>query len=91
MATMTVGEMKARITVKAAEDGDYRAKLIADPKSVISAEFDVQIPAGFDIVVHEDDSTTAHLVLPISDSLTEEELAKVAGGVDVNWDTVNIS
>ncbi len=91
MATMTVGEMKAQITVKAAEDGDFRAKLIADPKSVISAEFDLQIPAGFDVVVHEDDSTTAHLVLPISDSLTEEELAQVAGGVDVNWDTVNMS
>ena len=51
----------------------------------------VSIPERFTIQVHEDDATSAHVVLPLSDRLTEEELAEIAAGVDVNWDTVNIS
>ena len=37
MATQTVSEMKAHITDKAAKDGDFRARLIADPKAVIAS------------------------------------------------------
>ena len=75
----TATEMKTQILSKAAEDGDFRARLIADPKAVISAETGQAIPDGFDIVIHEDGATTAHLVLPPSPQLTEAELAEVAG------------
>ena len=91
MATATMSEMKAHIMKRATEDGEFRAKLLADPKPVISAELGVPIPERFTIHVHEDDGTSAHLVLPLSDHLTDEELAEIAGGVDVNWDTVNMS
>ena len=76
----TATEMRTRILGKAAEDGDFRASLIADPKAAISAEIGAEIPDGFDVVVHEDSATTAHLVLPPSPRLTEAEMAMVAGG-----------
>ena len=82
MAAMTMREMKAHLVAKADESEDFRARLVADPKSVISAELGVSIPERFTIQVHEDSATTAHMVLPITDRLTEEELAQVAGG---NW------
>ena len=82
MAVRTMGEMKAHIAGRAMKDPDFRARLLADPRSVISAELDVRIPDTFTIHVH---SMTAHLLLPQSDSLTEEELAKAAGGHPGHW------
>ncbi len=76
----TATEMKAQILSRAAEDGEFRARLIADPKGAISAEVGADIPEGFDVAVHEDSATTAHLVLPPSPLLTEAELQTVAGG-----------
>ena len=76
----TATEVKDRILSKAEEDGDFRARLIADPKAAISAEIGAAIPDGFDVAVHEDSATTAHLVLPPSPALTEAELETVAGG-----------
>ena len=78
MATAT--EIKERILDRAAEDDNFRAYLISDPNSAISAETGKTIPDGFDIVVHEDSATTAHLVLPPSPELTEADLATATGG-----------
>ena len=82
MATMTMLEMKAHLAARADESEDFRTRLVADPKGVISAEFGVSIPERFNVEVHEDSATIAHMVLPMSDQLTDEELAQVAGG---NW------
>ena len=62
----TATELKSRILNKAGEDNDFRAHLIADPKAAIASEVGMVVPDGFDIVVHEDGATTAHLVLPPS-------------------------
>ena len=75
----TATEMKDRILSKAADDGEFRARLIADPRAAISAEIGQTIPDGFDLVVHEDSATTAHLVLPPSGELSEAEMEKVSG------------
>ena len=75
----TATELKARILNKAEEDGEFRARLIADPKAAISSEVGVALPDGFDVAVHEDSATTAHLVLPPSPQLSEAELETVAG------------
>ena len=77
----TATELKDRILSKAGENSDFRARLIADPKAVISAETGQTIPDSFDVVVHEDSATTTHLVLSPSPKLTEAELENVAGGV----------
>ena len=76
----TATELRDRVLKRAAEDGAFRAHLIADPKTTIAAETGASIPDGFDVVVHEDSATTAHLVLPPSPQLTEAEMATVAGG-----------
>ena len=60
----TATEMRDRLLSRAAEDGEFRALLIADPKAAISAETGQTIPDGFDAVVHEESATTAHVVLP---------------------------
>ena len=80
MSTATMSEMRAHIMARAAKDVEFRAKLLADPKPVISAELGLTIPENFAIQVHEDGIATAHLVLPMSERLTEEDLAQVAGG-----------
>ncbi len=76
----TATELKTQILTKAAEDGKFRARLLADPNATISTELGMTIPEGFDVAVHEDSATTAHLVLPPSPQLTKAELETVAGG-----------
>ena len=82
----TATELKDRILSKAEEDGEFRARLIADPKAAISSEFGATLPDGFDVADHEDSATTAHLVLPPSPKLTEAQLAQVSGAG--NWASV---
>ena len=79
----TASEMRDAILSRAAEDGDFRARLMADPKAAIAAETGATIPEGFDVAVHEDSATTAHLVLPPSPELTDAELEMAAGGLSV--------
>ena len=78
----TATEMRDQILSKAADDNDFRARLVADPRAAISAEIGANIPDEFSLSVHEDSATTAHLVLPPSPELTDAELAQVSGGVD---------
>ena len=76
----TATELKAKLLTKAAEDGDFRTRLLADPKATISTELGVTSPERFNVAVHEDSATTAHLVLPPSLALTEADMEKVVGG-----------
>ena len=76
----TATDLKARILSRADDDGDFRARLVADPKAAVADEIGMTVPEGFDVVVHEDSATTAHLVLPPSPELTEADLAMAAGG-----------
>ena len=81
----TVAEMKAHVMTKAAEDDEFRSRLMENPNAAISAEIGVDIPDDYNIVVHEDSGTTTHLVLPPSANLTEEDLAKASGGMIIVW------
>ncbi len=76
----TIGEMRDRVISKATVDGEFRTRLIADPKAVIKAEIGVDVPSGFTIEVHEDTADTSHLILPPSANLGEADLEQVAGG-----------
>ncbi len=76
----TATELKTQILTKADEDNEFRARLLTDPKATISAETGVTIPEGFNVLVHENSATTAHLVLPPSPKLSEADLQMVAGG-----------
>ena len=60
MALRTMSEMKAHIVAKAGEDEDFRAHLIADPRSVLTAELGMAIPEGFDVQVHDGSGNQAY-------------------------------
>ncbi len=76
----TAEEMRARIVDKAAEDADFRARLLDDPKGALEEEMGVAIPASMSIEVHEESVETAHLVLPPDSRLGEGDLQAAAGG-----------
>ena len=77
----TPNEMRMKILGRASEDTDFRAKLLSDPKGAVEEELGVSIPASMSVEVHEEDGTTAHLVLPPDSKLGEDDLQAAAGGV----------
>ena len=77
----TPNEMRMKIVGKAAEDAEFRARLLSDPKGAIEQELGVTIPASLSIEVHQEESgSTAHLVLPPGSRLNEGDLQAVVGG-----------
>ncbi len=78
--TMTQAEMQDRIVAKAGEDGEFRARLLADPKGAIGDLTGAALPEAFTVQVHEESSTSFHLVLPPDSRLTEEEMSQVFAG-----------
>lgn len=83
----TAGQMRMQLLEKAAEDEEFRAKLLKDPRATIAEEFEMKIPSGFKIVVHEDTSDTTHLVLPPLARLTIAELQSVSGA---SWHAADV-
>ena len=75
----TVEEFSAYVRNKAVEDQEFRSRLLADPKAVMEEELDVSIPDSFSVEVHEESATTAHLVIPPSAALAEQDMHAVAG------------
>ena len=80
----TPSEMRTKIVGKASEDGEFRARLLSDPKAAIGQELGVTIPESLLIKVHEESDASAHLVLPPDSKLSERDLGKVSGGY--SWD-----
>ena len=76
----TAQDMEAAVIGKATEDADFRSLLLSDPRGAIEQELGLSIPQGMEIQVHEESSTSAHLVLPPSSKLTTADLQAVAGG-----------
>ena len=77
----TRAELDAELIARVADDDAFRTRFLENPKEVIQEVVGVTIPEDFTIHVHEEDGMTAHIVLPSSDRLTEEDLAVVAGGM----------
>ena len=69
-----------KLIARAQEDTSFRVKLLDNPSSALKEAFDIEIPDDFNVVVHEDDARTAHLVLPSSAELTDVQLQHAAGG-----------
>ena len=76
----TQQSMMEKLLAKAQEDTDFRGRLVANPNSALKEAFDLEVPEDFNVVVHEDDARTAHLVLPASPELTDAQLQQAAGG-----------
>ena len=78
-------EVKAHIAMKAAEDDDFRARLVADPRATLEAETGLRFPAGYRLHVHEESATDAHMVLPPKPELSRDQLGRIAGGNYETW------
>ena len=85
---LTPDEMRAKIMDKAAEDVDFRALLLSDPKGAVKQELGFDIPSEFKVRVHEDSADTAHLVLPPSSALDEADLRALVGAEDREKDYI---
>ncbi len=72
-------EMRAYIINKAKDDETFRSQLLADPKEALKQEFDITLPSSFNLQVHEDSATSAHIVLPPTQNLNLD-LSVVQGG-----------
>ena len=77
----TITELRQSILDRADTDEAFRNRLLTEPKAVLADEYDVNLPDGFDLSVHEDSMSGAHLVLPPNPRMTEKQMAQVTGGV----------
>ena len=73
-------QVRAHVAMKAAEDDDFRARLIADPRAAVEEEVGLRFPDGYRIHVHEESATEAHMVLPPKPELSKDQLDRIAGG-----------
>ena len=69
-----------KLVAKAEEDADFRVRLMTDPNTALTECLGIEIPEDFNLIVHEEDARTSHLVLPASAELTDRQLEQVAGG-----------
>ena len=77
----TESEVRALLIEKAQADSAFRAALLADTRATVEKEIGFAMPPGFEMHVHEETATSAHLVLPpVGGGLGPDELQSVAGG-----------
>ena len=77
--TMTASELRDQLIAQAGEDDEFRGRLLADPKATLLEDYGLDLPENLNLYVHEEDLTTAHIVLPRSKKLTEAELQAASG------------
>ena len=70
-----------QVVARAWTDGDFKAKLLSDPRSVL-AEHGIHIPDTTDVRVVEDTMERRHLLLPVApdnaSAMSTEDLEKAA-------------
>lgn len=70
-----------KVVAKTWSDPAFKARVTADPKSVL-AEHGVSVPEGLEVKVVENTDKVFHLILPSKPSgdLSDEQLDQAAGG-----------
>lgn len=79
----TAKEMESQVIGRAAEDESFRTQLLDDPRGAIEHALGISLPESMTVHVHEESSTSAHLVLPPASKLSNADLQAVAGGIDL--------
>ena len=79
-------EMEALIVQRAWKDEAFRAEFLADAKGTIEKYSGQKLPADVKVMALAEDDKTIHFVIPPkpanADELSDEDLEKVAGGID---------
>ena len=80
-------ELEEKIVARAWTDDEFRRKFVADPKGQFEARLGTRLPDSLKMTVHEETPDSLHFVIPQKppqnlDELSDEDLEKVAGGVD---------
>ena len=76
----TQENLMKKLVEMAEKDPSFRESLIGNPTTALKEALDIEVPDDFNVVVHEDDTQTVHLVLPASAELTDTQLQTAAGG-----------
>jgi len=77
--------IQEQVIVRAMKDEAFRQELLSSPKEVLERELGITLPQGVALQIHEDTSTTRHLVLPEQVptgalfELSDAELEQAAG------------
>jgi len=78
-----VNEVYAQVHSQAQIDKEFRDDLLRNPREAVEKLIDESLPEGYSInVIENDPAYSATLALPsfLGGSLSDEELAEVAGG-----------
>ena len=93
--TLSRWEMEALIVGRAWKDEAFRAEFTADPKATIEKYSGQKLPDELRIVALAEDDRTIHFVIPPkpanAEELSDEDLEKVAGGIDVVLTTMIVT
>lgn len=57
-------QVEAKIRQKLADDPSFRARLFADPRATLEAEFKLVLSPRVSIALHEDNAEAMHIVVP---------------------------
>ena len=92
---MSRQDTTALIVQRAWKDEAFRTKFLGDPKATIEKYSRQKLPADVKIVALAKNDRTIHFVIPSkptnADELTDTDLEKVAGGIDLITGLVLIS
>ena len=77
---LAASEAEKLLIEKATNDGEFRARLLENPRSAIEEVFGVNLPEGLSVKVHEQSDSEVHLVLPPDPRLSEKDLELISGG-----------
>ena len=84
---MNLREIESLVVQRAWKDEVFRAEFLANAKGTIEKYAGQKLPSELKVVALAEDDRTIHFVIPPkpanADELSDEDLEKVAGGVDV--------
>ncbi|MGO4498249.1 NHLP leader peptide family RiPP precursor [Paenibacillus sp. 2RAB27] len=81
---MSMDTLKVKIIKKAWEDADFKARLLADPRSALKQDFGIEVPEGIELSVLAE--TPAHYALVVPPQPEELEQLKSNGAQpQISW------